>query len=110
MSENDNCQVEPVEKPLDEDALATAQAAYLYVSGMGCPRCATRVRNGLLALDGVILAEVYLEHNIAAAAFDPQRLTSEDLTQAVMNAGNDGKHHYQAQVAKILPASEALQK
>ncbi len=47
MSEHENCHVEPLDKPLDETALAKATAAYLAVWGMGCPRCALRVRNGL---------------------------------------------------------------
>jgi len=108
MSENENCHVEPIEKLVDESAFRTSQATYLSVSGMGCPRCAARVRNGLLTLDGVLLADVQLENGIAAAAYDPQRVTPEALTQAVAGAGNDGKHHYMAEVLKILPASEAL--
>ena len=110
MSENEICHVDPIEKQVDEFALRSAQAAYLSVSGMGCPRCATRVRNGLLLLDGVLLAEIYLENSLAATAYDPQRVTPEEITQAVADAGNDGKHHYRAEVVKILPASEALQR
>lgn len=109
MSEKEKCHVEPIEKPLDEAALDSAQAAYLSVSGMGCPRCAMRVRNGLLILDGVLLADVNLERNIAATAYDPQRVTPEVLIRAVADAGNDGKHHYQAELIKIVPASEAVQ-
>jgi copper chaperone CopZ len=106
--DHENCQVEPVEKPLDEAALADAMAAYLNVSGMGCPRCATRVRNGLLSLDGVLVVDVFLEQNVAAAAYDPQRVSPDDLVQAVANSGNDGRHHYQAEVAAVMAASEVL--
>ncbi len=110
MSEKENCDchVEPLEKPLDEQALESAQAAYLAVSGMGCPNCAARVRNGLLSVEGVLLVDVNLEMNIAAAAFDPQRVSPDDLTQAVAAAGNDGRHHYEAKVLKVVPATEAL--
>ncbi|GAB4528529.1 MAG: hypothetical protein Fur0018_14670 [Anaerolineales bacterium] len=107
-SENCNCNVEPMEKPLDKEALASAQAAYLAVSGMGCPNCAARVRNGLLSVEGVLLADVQLQMGIAAAAYDPQRVTPETLVQAVAAAGNDGRHHYEAEVVKVLPANEAL--
>ena len=103
MSELENCQVEPLEKPLDRDALANAMAAYLAVNGMGCPRCAMRVRNGLLGLDGVLMAEVNLEKGIVAAAFDPHRVTPSDLVAAVVGAGNDGRHHYQAEFIKQVP-------
>lgn len=102
------CHVEPVEKPIDYGALEKAMVAYLGVGGMGCPRCAMRVRNALLRLDGVILAEVFLEHNLAVTAYDPKRVTPEALVAAVASAGNDGHHHYWGQVVTILPASEAL--
>ena len=103
MSERENCKVEPLEKPLDRDALANAKAAYLAEYGMGCPRCAMRVRNGLLGLDGVLLAEVHLEQGIAAAAYDPHRVAPSDLVAAVVGAGNDGRHHYQAEFIKQVP-------
>lgn len=108
MIEHDNCYVEPLEKPLDEAALATAMAAYLAVRGMGCPRCALRVRNGLLGLEGVLLADVFLEQGLAAAAYDPQRVSLDDLVNAVAGAGNDGRHHYWAEVLTVIPATDAL--
>ena len=107
MSELENCQVEPLEKPLDRDALANSMAAYLMVYGMGCPRCAMRVRNGLLGLDGVLLAEVHLENGIAVSAFDPNRVAPADLVAAVVGAGNDGRHQYQAKFIKQVPIEGA---
>lgn len=109
MSEQDICHVEPVEKAIDETALESAQAAYLSVSGMGCPRCAIRVRNGLLSLEGVLLAEVHLEQGVAAAAFDATKVTPENLVAAVAAAGNDGHHNYQAVFIKQVPAAQAVQ-
>ncbi len=109
MDEHENCHVDPLEKPLDREALATAKAAYLAVWGMGCPRCATRVRNGLLRLEGVLLAEVFLDRGVAAAAYDPNRVTPQDLLAAVAGAGNDGRHRYHAEVMAVVEASEALE-
>ncbi|MFQ5859908.1 MAG: heavy-metal-associated domain-containing protein [Anaerolineae bacterium] len=106
--EHDNCHVEPVEKPEDEAALTTAMAAYLAVRGMGCPRCALRVRNGLLSLEGVLLADVSLERGLAAAAYDPEQVGPDDLVNAVAGAGNDGRHHYWADVLTVIPATDAL--
>ena len=108
MSADENCHVEAVEKPLDHVALADAMAAYLSVKGMGCPSCAMRVRNGLLNLEGVLLAEVYLERGVAAAAYDPQQVTPDLLVQAVARSGNDGRHHYWAEVIQEVPAAQAL--
>lgn len=107
MNEHENCHVELVEKPLDRTALATAIVAYLAIGGMGCPRCAMRVRNGLLSLDGVLLADVFLEDGMATVAYDPEQVFPNDLVRAVAAAGNDGRHSYQAQVMGLLPAAEA---
>lgn len=108
MNEQENCRVEPLEKPLDKDALSTSMVAYLVVGGMGCPRCAMRVRNGLLALDGVLLAEVHLEEGIAAAAFDQNKVNTNDLLWAVAAAGNDGRHNYSARLINQIPAEVVL--
>jgi copper chaperone CopZ len=108
MSEKEKCYVEPVAKPLDREALSSARAAYLAVSGMGCPNCAARVRNGLLSLEGVLLAEIQLEQGVAATAYDPQRVTVEDLIHAVSQSGNDGRHHYFARLLEEMPAEKAL--
>ncbi len=108
MSEHENCHVDPVEKPVDKQALLTAQATFLGVSGMGCPTCAMRVRNGLLNLDGVLVAEVYLQNGIAAVAYDPTEVTPDNLVTAVANAGNDGRHHYEAHILQTVPAAKAF--
>ena len=103
-----NCHVEPLEKPIDREALQDAQVAYLAVWGMGCQRCAMRVRNGLLSLDGALMVEVQLQQSVAVVAYDPDQVTTENLLQAVAGAGNDGRHHYEAQVLRQLPAAQAI--
>jgi copper chaperone CopZ len=108
MHQTDHCHVEPVQKPLDPHALESADVAYLAVSGMGCPRCAMRVNNSLLNLDGVLLSEVILENGLAAVAYDRGRVTPADLVQAVSEAGNDGHHHYAARVFLQVSAREAI--
>jgi copper chaperone CopZ len=108
MNEHTNCPVEPVEKPLDEAALANASTVYLAVQGMGCPRCAMRVRNGLLGLDGVLAAEIFLAEGLAVTAYDPIRVAASDLIAAITSAGNDGRHHYQAQVIGQAPTASSL--
>lgn len=108
MNEHEDCHVEPVEKTLDEAALQTAQAVLLYVSGMSCPRCATRVRNGLLFQQGVLYADVDLEYGVATVAYDPEQMTADDLVTAVADVGNGGHHLYQARVWRSLPAYQAV--
>lgn len=108
MNHEQDCHVDPLRKSLDRQALATAQAAILGVAGMGCPTCAMRVRNGLLQLDGVLVAQVLLERGLAAVAFDERRVAVDDLVSAVGAAGNDGRHHYVAQLLNTMPATEAF--
>jgi copper chaperone CopZ len=108
MSEHKNCHVDPVEKPVDESLLASAWATYLAVGGMGCPTCALRVRNGLLQLDGVLVADVLLQESIAVAAYDPARALPADLAAAVSSAGNDGRHHYTARILSTVAAAEVI--
>lgn len=107
MNEHENCHVEPLEKLTDRAALATATAAYLAIEGMGCSRCAVRVRNGLLYLDGVLLVNVFLEDGAAAVAFDPVRVMPADLVRAVAAAGGNDQHDYRAQVMSLIPAVKA---
>lgn len=108
MTHDQNCHVDPLEKPLNRQALASAQAAILAVSGMGCPTCAMRVHNGLLQLDGVLMAQIFLEKGMAAVAFDDQRVSTSDLLRAVGAAGNDGRHHYVAHILNTMSAVEAF--
>lgn len=42
-----NCHVDPMVKPVNQAALENAEAVYLAVQGMGCPRCAMRVQKRL---------------------------------------------------------------
>lgn len=93
-----NCHVAPIQKTVLDSALKSADTTLLAVSGMGCPNCAARVRNGLVALDGVHHAEIYLDAGMAEVYFDSGRITPAMLIDAVTGAGNDGRHHYEAVV------------
>ncbi len=88
--------------------MATAIAAFLGVSGMGCPTCTIRVRNGLLSLGGVLSADVFLQNGVAVVAFDPSLVTVDNLVSAVAGAGNDGRHNYEAHLLQTMPAKEAF--
>ena len=94
----DNCHVEPYQKDVNEQDLKNAQVAYLGIEGMGCPRCALRVQNGLNRLEGVFEAAVFLESHTAEVYYDAQRVQMEDLVNAVATAGDQQKHRYVAHV------------
>lgn len=94
---SDNCHVEPIQKSALDHVIQSADRILLSISGMGCANCATRVRNGLLLLDGVHDAEVMLNMRMAEVYFDEKKVSAAMLVQAVAEAGNDGRHNYQAQ-------------
>lgn len=108
MSEHENCHVEPLRKPLDREALASARVAFLTVAGMGCPNCGTRVHNALLRRDGVLYVDVSLARGMAAVAFRPEQMTTENLITAVASAGDETDHHYLARLLQTMPAREAF--
>ncbi|MCG3141704.1 MAG: hypothetical protein HDKAJFGB_03020 [Anaerolineae bacterium] len=93
-----NCHVEPIQKTVLDSILKSADTTLLAVSGMGCPNCAARVRNGLVSLEGVHHAEIHLDTGLAEVYFDSGKVTPEILINAVADAGNDGRHHYEAVV------------
>lgn len=93
-----NCYVQPALKSITAEDLAEAHIVGLMVTGMGCANCGTRVRNGLLALDGVVSADVDWETGLALVDYVPAKTGVEAILNAVAAAGNDGHHHYRAQV------------
>jgi hypothetical protein len=53
-----DCQVEPINKIPNHEEIQNIKEVFMTVLGMGCPNCATRVRNGLVSLRGVVDAQV----------------------------------------------------
>ena len=97
-SEHENCHVLPLDKPASPEQLDQAETAFLLVRGMGCPRCAIRVRNGLLQIEGVVAAEVVLERLLAKVWYDPKVLERENLAALLPAMTADGRHNYSAQL------------
>ena len=96
---DENCYVEPIYKSITSaDQIQKADKATLAVQGMGCENCATRVRNGLLSLDGVYGVDVYLNMALAEVSYDSKKISAQRLVEAVSRAGNDGHHEYRAQL------------
>jgi len=95
------CHVPRYTKHVDASDLAHTYSAFLSVRGMGCPNCAMRVHNSLLQLDGVLSVEVDLERALVHVLFNPSRAVVPSLANAVAAAGNDGRHHYTAQLLGV---------
>src|SRR5512144_2274306 len=95
---DENCYVEPIYKSASTEQIRNADSALLAVWGMGCENCATRVRNSLLALEGVYGVDIYLKMALAEVRYDSQKVSAKNLVEAVSRAGNDGRHEYRAQL------------
>ena len=61
----------------------------LKVEGMTCGGCVASVERVLKALDGVGKVDVSLERGEAAVEYDGTRVTTDDLTAAIEDAGYD---------------------
>jgi copper ion binding protein len=59
----------------------------LKVIGMSCGGCAGNVEKALKGVSGVTKATVNLKAGSAQVEYDPDRVTENDLTKAVKNAG-----------------------
>lgn len=70
----------------------------MAVQGVDCINCATRVRNSLLALDGVVSADVDWERGLAFVDYVPAKTTLAALVLAVAAVGDDGHHNYHVRV------------
>lgn len=96
---DERCDVEPIYKNVPSaEELKQADHATLAVWGMGCENCATRVRNSLLSLDGVYGVDIYLNMALAEVSYNGKKLSADRLISAVSGAGNDGRHHYRAEL------------
>lgn len=97
MSVHERCHVEAAPRPsIDEGTREAAASVMLAVSDLGCANCANRVRNALLAMDGVLAADVDLPSRTATVAYDDGRVTVDDLVGAVEAAGAGTRHAYRA--------------
>jgi copper chaperone CopZ len=94
----EGCHVDALHKAPSVEERRERATAVLAVAGMGCPNCATRVRNSLLQVYGVVSADISLESGTAQVVFNPGVAGPTDLQRAVAAAGGDGRHEYLAQV------------
>ncbi|MGO8872692.1 MAG: heavy-metal-associated domain-containing protein [Acidimicrobiales bacterium] len=62
-------------------------SATLTIDGMHCGSCVALVEETLTEQDGVSAASVDLESGRAEVRYDPSRVTLDDLTAAVAEAG-----------------------
>jgi|ThiBiot_300_plan_2_1041538.scaffolds.fasta_scaffold00600_6 copper chaperone CopZ len=100
-AERDDCYVAPLDKAIDPGPIADGAEARLHLAGLGCTNCVTRVRNALLAVDGVIAVDVSLQPQRAVAIYDPSRTLPDLLIEAVLRSGAASHHAYRAAIVEV---------
>jgi|GEM_PF-2688478 len=81
-----------------------ARITALRVEGMDCINCAARVQNALIALDGVVSADVDWQQGLAIVDYIPMKTNVGALVCAIASASDDpghrgdGRHNYRAQI------------
>jgi copper chaperone CopZ len=95
-----NCYVEPIQKEATQEERQNLETVGLAVWGMGCPNCAARVRNSLLALTGVVEADVDQRTGYAFVEYSPSLVSVASMLEVITQAGNDGHHRYVAMLLK----------
>ncbi|HDQ40887.1 MAG TPA: copper-translocating P-type ATPase [Desulfonatronum sp.] len=100
-TENMTVEWDPERITPEHIADAVAQAGYslilenisdkieLAVKGMTCAACVRRVENAITALDGVKSASVNLASETAQVHVAPEKVSPDDIIQAVRDAGYD---------------------
>ena len=87
--------VDFVEDTVEED-LEPITAAFFVVFGMDCPRCAARIRNSLLSVEGVIEAYVDYAGSTVQVIFNPQLTNVPALVTTVNQTPAENRHGYWA--------------
>ena len=74
-------------KEEDEEVVGKKEKADLDIEGMTCASCAQAVEKGLADLDGTEDVNVNIATDKASLAYDPDKVSKEDMEEAVERAG-----------------------
>jgi len=104
--ESTKCHVVPLSKVVTLAEEKNLAVAGLTVWGMGCKNCAARVRNSLIALDGVVEADVDHTTGFAFVEYNLDLVGTPALIDAVAKAG-DNHHKYIALLSQDFNQKES---
>ncbi len=87
---------------------AALREATLRIHGVGCHLCTAYIRTALLALPGVIAAEVDHDEARATVLYDAARVEPASFVRTVVSVGADRHQRYGAEVVRVRgPADTA---
>ncbi|MDM7920611.1 MAG: heavy metal translocating P-type ATPase [Methanosarcina sp.] len=78
------------------------------VYGMTCGHCQKRVADAIVSLDGVESVDVNLEAGSATVNFDPEKLSLDDIKEAVRKAGYSTEREAESEEGIKAETPEAL--
>jgi len=90
------CQIEPLSRVAKTMDVSSREVAIFAVLGMGCPNCATRIENKLVAAQGVLDAHFDYLADMGVVVFNPEIVTTKVLAEIVDQAGDGTRHEYAA--------------
>ena len=108
MSQDKLKEIQIIERVINPALLRHAMTAYLNVWSMTCPHCATWLHNGLLQLNGVLIADAFWVQGVVIVTYNPERMTVDDLLKAVRRIGKETCRLYGAELIGHQPTVEAL--
>jgi len=79
------------------ESIQAEDSCVLDIGGMTCAACVTRIEKALSRVDGVAVATVNLAAETASVEFDRQRVSFENLREAVESAGYSATVRAQAE-------------
>lgn len=95
---DDSCNIKPVQKTSSAEENQKTLQAYLAISGLNCPNCATRVRNALISTFGVTNAIIDHADGLGEVTYNPDMIQPASFVEVISKAGDGGKHSYSAMV------------
>ena len=66
----------------------------LYVSGMTCTNCQTRIASALNARSGITEISVSYETDTAEFSYDPSKISLEQIIEIIGNLGYEASAHF----------------
>lgn len=97
-----------IQKSVEQEAIASADAVFVSIWNMVCPDCATWLHNGLIQEEGVLVVDVFYKQGVGVIIYAPMKTTPHELVAVIQKIGEEACHYYGAEVIGHSPAQQVL--